>query len=133
MNAVSRATWPSRIALASLALLLSACEMDPHVATGGARTDALNADHVVPTGLVCAPTGKHAEHAGAAIACTTCHMCAGTVSFDPAIAGSSAAFDASAKTCSSVKCHVVPAGTFTYSVYNWGSDSYDDVTVPYGG
>lgn len=133
MSFVAYGGWPRRLALASLVLLASACEMDPNAVSGRAGSDALTADHVVPTGLVCAPTGKHGEHAGAGIACATCHLCAGTVSFDPAVAGSNAAFDASAKTCSSVKCHVVPAGTFTYNTYDWGADAVVPVSVPYGG
>jgi hypothetical protein len=55
------------------------------------------------------------------------------VSFDATIAGPSAAFDATTKNCSSVKCHSVSSGTFTYSSWDWGLDQPVDVTVPYGG
>jgi hypothetical protein len=37
------------------------------------------------------------------------------------------------KTCSSVACHSVPAGTFTYSTYDWGTEEVVWVSVPYGG
>ena len=83
----------------------------------------------------CSPTGAHAKHG--TYTCATCHFCAGTVSFDPAgpavAAGQPApTFDATAKTCSSVACHGVPAGT--YSFYFPESDENSELqTVPFGG
>jgi hypothetical protein len=129
MEAISRISRYARIAGVAAVVFVTGCEQQQGVASGGGA--ALTSDHVVPTGLACTPTGKHAEHGS--IACSTCHQCAGTVAFDPAAAGSAAAFDATAKTCSNIACHTVPPGTFTYYVYNWGSDTYDPVTVPYGG
>jgi hypothetical protein len=105
--------------------------VQPQPGVEGAGSAALTSDHVVSTGQACTPTGKHFEHR--AYACTTCHMCAGTLSFDPAVAGSAATFDAVAKSCSSVACHGVPAGTFTYTVWDYSLDAPVDVTVPYGG
>ncbi len=63
-------------------------------------------------------TGAHPKHAG--FGCTVCHMVGGVLCFDPAGPATSPTatipptFDATAKTCSNVKCHGVPAGTFSY-------------------
>lgn len=114
--------------------LLAGCEQQPQGEGGPAvatASAALTQGQVVPTGQVCTPTGKHDKHAG--FACTTCHMCAGTLSFNPAVAGASAAFDATTKNCSNVACHAVPAGTFSYTTWDWGLDQAVTVTVPYGG
>jgi hypothetical protein len=119
-------------AVVAAAVLAFGCEQGQ--VGGGAVTaqqGAMTVDHVVTTGQVCAPTGKHANHQ--AFACTVCHQCAGTVSFDATIAGPTATFDATSKNCSSVKCHSVPAGSFTYSSWDWGLDQPVDVTVQYGG
>jgi predicted CxxxxCH...CXXCH cytochrome family protein len=119
-------------AVVAVAVLAFGCEQG-QVGGGAvsAQQGAMTVDHVVTTGQVCAPTGKHANHQ--AFACATCHQCAGTLSFDPNIAGPSATFDPTAKTCSNVKCHGVTSGTFTYSSYDWGADAYVNVSVPYGG
>jgi predicted CxxxxCH...CXXCH cytochrome family protein len=128
-------TWRSvgllgRASVMSAALLVFGCGGEGTLGETSAE-GGLTADHVIPTGQACVPTGKHLEHRG--FACATCHMCAGTVSFDGAVAGATAAFDANTKTCSSVACHGVPAGTFTYYTYDWGSETTVAVTVPYGG
>ena len=116
------------------AILASGCGQ-PQTAPGdesAARAAAaLTQDAVVPPGQACTPTGKHAEHGG--FACTTCHQCAGTLSFDASRAGPSAAFDATAKTCSNVACHSVPAGTFTYYTYDYDTEQTVAHSVPYGG
>lgn len=121
-------------AAAGAILALGGCEQQAQVgddlATAGAPA-ALTQDHVIPTGQACVPTGKHDKHGR--FTCTTCHQCAGTVSFDAAAAGAGAAFDATTKNCSNVACHSVPAGTFTYWVYDWDSDSMRPISVPYGG
>lgn len=114
-------------------VLLQGCEQGSGgaAATIAGSSAALTQDAVVPTGTTCAPTGKHAEHGG--FTCATCHQCAGTLSFDPTIAGPSAAFDATTKNCSNVACHAVAAGTFTYYTYDWDTDQTVATTVPYGG
>jgi hypothetical protein len=126
--------WFALPGIACAALLFQACGPQTSVdeeAAAAAPPAAITADRVIPTGQACTPTGKHQEHRN--YACAACHMCAGTVSFDPAIAGPTAAFDATTKNCSSIGCHAVPAGTFTYSYWDWGSDSLAWNTVPYGG
>ncbi len=97
---------------------------------------ALTQQQVLPTGGVCSPTGAHGKHATAS--CATCHDCGGVLQFSstgPAVAAGQPlpTFDAVNKTCSSVGCHSVPAGTFTYWVYDWGSETLYPVSVPYGG
>jgi hypothetical protein len=118
--------------LASGALLLASigCTQGANGEMAMVAPAGLTADHVVATGQACTPTGKHLEHGR--YACATCHQCFGTVSFDPAVAGSTAAFDATTKSCSSVKCHAVAAGTFTYTQWDWGCECVVEVTVPYG-
>lgn len=120
------------VAMSSFAgaiLVLGGCEQAPdsgeQLLAGTSR--ALTQDHVVATGQACVPTGKHSVHGR--FVCTTCHQCAGTVSFDPVAAGAGAAFDASTKGCSNVACHSVPAGTYTY----YPPGAVDPVAVPYGG
>lgn len=119
--------------LAGAVLVFSGCDQGMGTQTELARpatSQALTQDHVFPAGQ-CTPTGKHAEHSS--FACATCHQCGGTLSFDASIAGTTAVFDASAKNCSNVACHAVPAGTFTYNKYDWGTEEVYQVTVPYGG
>jgi hypothetical protein len=116
------------------AVLLNACgQQDPGEGDLAvtATSKALTQDHVLATGAVCTPTGKHAQHAS--YACASCHQCAGTLSFDASVAGANAAFDATTKNCSNVACHAVPAGTYTYSGYDWGLEEVYYVSVPYGG
>lgn len=118
---------------AAAMVLVAGCEQQApgDQAPAVSASAALTQGQVVPTGSVCTPTGKHVKHAG--FACTACHMCAGTLSFDPAVAGATATFDATTKNCSNVACHAVPAGTFTYSYWDWGLDQSVSVSVPYGG
>ena len=118
------------VAASSALLLVFGCDQG-ELAGGGRESAALTQDHVIPTGQACTPTGKHFEHR--VQACVTCHMCTGTVSFDPNVAGSTATFDATTKNCSSIACHGVPVGTFTYTIWDWGCDCPVETTVPYGG
>ncbi len=113
-------------AVAAIVAALGCQQGGVEVAGGG-----LTSDHVVPTGQACTPTGKHFEHRS--FACAACHQAAGALCFDPAAAGSTAAFDPVAKTCSSIACHGTAAGTFTYSTWDWSTDSPSSNTVPYGG
>jgi hypothetical protein len=119
-----------RVAVGSALLLAAGCGEDSRVA-GGRDSAGLTQDHVVQTGQACTPTGKHFEHRN--YGCATCHMAAGTLCFDPSVAGPTAAFDATAKTCSNVACHTVPSGTFTYVVWDWGCECLVENSVPYGG
>ncbi len=102
-----------------------------------AKPAALTQDEACLDGdPACTPTGAHAAHAG--FDCKVCHKVAGRLSFDasgPAYAAGKPAptFDAVAKTCSNVACHGVPAGTFTYSSWDWALDQPVTVTVSYGG
>jgi hypothetical protein len=63
-------------------------------------------------------TGAHFKHSG--FDCKVCHMVGGVMCFDPAGPATSPtatippSFDATAKTCSNIKCHGVSAGTFSY-------------------
>jgi predicted CxxxxCH...CXXCH cytochrome family protein len=95
----------------------------------------------------CIPTGAHGKlavnfatgHAG--FECKECHYIGGRLAFKPASKGGLAFlpapaarpyFDATAKTCSNIACHTVPAGTFSY--YFPGGDGEPVLnTVPYGG
>lgn len=134
MTAFGRAAAVSTV---GCALLLGGCEQtagrggEP---LGGASA-ALAEEHVLPTGVTCAPTGAHGRHAFTS--CLTCHACGGVLQFDPAgpavAAGQPApSFDAVAKTCSNVGCHAVPTGTYSYTVIG-GDGEPEVVTVPYGG
>lgn len=90
----------------------------------------------------CTPTGAHGgpstQPAGHyAFDCKVCHRVGGRLSFDkngPAYAPGKPAptFDATAKTCSNVACHGVPAGTFSY-YFPDGSGEPVLNTVSYGG
>jgi len=90
------------------------------------------------TDAACTPTGAHARHGS--LACTVCHKVAGRLVFDssgPAYAGWSSArprpsFDATAKTCSNVACHGMPAGTFSYWFMGGDGEAVLN-TVAYGG
>jgi predicted CxxxxCH...CXXCH cytochrome family protein len=136
------------VALTALALVgLSGCGQDDAgaastaagtaAATNQVGTKALTADEECLDGdPACTPTGAHAGHG--AFACSVCHKVAGRLVFDkngPAYAVGQPAptFDATAKTCSNVACHGVPAGTFSYSSWDWGLDQPMTVTVSYGG
>lgn len=135
MKASAR-TWigtVSRLAAASASLVVVACG-DPRGGVGdrlASTSSAITQDRVIPTGEACTPTGRHVEHN--TFGCATCHQCEGTVSFDPAVAGPNAAFDATTKTCSNVACHGFPAGTYTYYTWDWAIEDVVAVTIPYGG
>jgi hypothetical protein len=96
---------------------------------------SLLAEQVSPTGDCGTGTGAHAKHA--TFDCQTCHYVGGVLCFDingPAVAPGQPlpSFDATAKTCSSVACHGIPAGTFSY--YFIGGDGEPVLnTVTYGG
>jgi predicted CxxxxCH...CXXCH cytochrome family protein len=72
----------------------------------------------------CTPTGAHGGPGTSppghfAFSCSVCHKVGGRLAFDrngPAYAAGNPAptFDATAKTCSNVACHGVPAGTYSY-------------------
>jgi hypothetical protein len=101
----------------------------------GNAQKAVSRSAATSDGATCNPNGAHPQHAFAA--CTTCHLCRGVVEFDPAGAAVAAglaapAFDPATKTCSSVACHTVRPGTFTYFTID-GSGEPVEVTVSYGG
>jgi hypothetical protein len=84
---------------------------------------------------LCTPTGAHGKHGG--FDCKVCHKVGGRLVFDktgPAYAAGKPApgFDATAKTCSNVACHGVPAGTFTITSIDGNGDPYDTVLTVYG-
>ena len=89
----------------------------------------------------CTPTGAHKKHEG--YACTVCHKVGGRLVFDktgPAYGTGAPAptYDATAKTCTNVACHSIPAGTFSYYFPgdDLDGDGYPDPelkTVSYGG
>lgn len=82
----------------------------------------------------CTPSGGHARHNAA---CSVCHRYGGRLAFDrngPAYGSGAPApnFDATAKTCSNIACHGMPAGVFTY--YFPGGDGEPELkTFAYGG
>jgi predicted CxxxxCH...CXXCH cytochrome family protein len=130
--------WQSLLVCVLVAGVASGCGQDTSAPENGlaSQGSALTQDHVIPTGEVCAPTGAHGKHAS--FGCAACHVCGGVLQFDPngpaVKAGQPApSFDATAKTCSNVACHTVPSGTFTYTAWDWGSDSAVEINVPYGG
>ncbi len=69
-------------------------------------------------------TGAHFKHAP--FDCKVCHMVGGVLCFDPNGPATGPAgtpsFDATTKSCSNIKCHGVPAGTFSYY---YPGDEYD--------
>lgn len=96
---------------------------------------SLQVNQVLPTGDCGTGTGAHAKHA--AFDCQVCHYVGGVLCFDtsgPAVSPGNPlpSFDATAKTCSNIACHGVPAGTFSY--YFPGGDGEPALnTVTYGG
>ena len=99
------------------------------------RAKLVQAD-VCNDGEPCAPTGAHGKHDK--YACTTCHRVGGRLAFDPAgpaygTGTPAPSFDAGTKTCSSVACHGVPAGVYNYDVWDYGTESLEPRSVPYGG
>ena len=120
-------------AFAAAVLLASGCGQESNGPGDG--TGSLSQAAVPPEGPTCAGPSAHAQHGFTS--CSTCHLSGGIVEFDPAgpavAPGQPApAFDAMAKTCSSVACHGVPAGTYSY--YFPGGDGQPILnTVSYGG
>jgi predicted CxxxxCH...CXXCH cytochrome family protein len=119
------------------AVLASGCGGPVEAIDGLARSGAaLTQDDACLDGdPACTPTGAHAKHA--AFDCKVCHKVGGRLSFDrngPAYAAGKPAptFNATAKTCSNVACHGVPAGTFTY-FFPGGDGEPEQKTVAYGG
>jgi len=138
MNRWFGARQQSLLLAALVAVVGSGCGQEAPAPENGltSRSSALTQDHVIPTGEVCAPTGAHGKHA--TFSCATCHVCGGVLQFDPngpAVGAGQPppSFNATTKTCSNVACHSVPSGTFTYTVWDWGSESLVEVNVPYGG
>lgn len=120
-------TCTARHLVVALALVGAfGCQQGGAAAAGAGMTS----DNVIPTGQACTPTGKHFEHRS--FQCTACHLAAGALCFDPALAGTSATFDATTKNCSSIACHGTVAGTFTYNGMDGAGDTIS-ITVPYGG
>jgi len=87
------------------------------------------------------PTGAHGA-AGTTPAghysfgCKVCHKVAGRLVFDKNGPAYSTAlprptFNATDKTCLNIACHTV-SGSFSYYKYDWGSESYNLVTLSYG-
>jgi len=89
----------------------------------------------LPTGAHGAPGLTPAGHSS--FDCSVCHKVGGRLVFDkngPAYGANlpKPYFNATDKTCLNVACHNA-SGTYSYYQYNWGSDSYDLVTITYGG
>jgi hypothetical protein len=152
VNRWMRWSSPALLVAVVVAVLVVACGEMPSGSeaaqgTGVARvaspqtTTTLTEARVCPDGQVCVPTGAHAKHADKGYDCKVCHAYGGWLAFQnpgpaylPNSTGTSKApsFDATAKTCSNVACHSVPAGTFSY--YFQGGDGEPVLnTVPYGG
>jgi predicted CxxxxCH...CXXCH cytochrome family protein len=119
---------------AGSALLLVGCQEygSRSVEQGGGEEVATSR---AAAGEACSASGAHEKHGQ--FACTTCHACGGGLSFDPSGAAVAEGqpfptFDVTAKTCTSVACHGVPAGTYTY--VRWADEeNFDEYTVTYGG
>jgi hypothetical protein len=112
-------------------LALSACgevaAPPPEIAAGDRSTAVV---------AVCTGTGAHDRHG--TFVCATCHLVGGSICFDPggpaqAPGETPPAFDPVAKTCSSVACHGMYSGLFTYQRWDYGCDCPEVVTVPYEG
>jgi hypothetical protein len=116
---------------AAVVVMAAGCGREPSSGSGGGVTQG----EAVTSGPTCSGTGAHDKHGFTS--CTTCHVCGGIVQFDPngpAVAPGKLppSFDTSSKTCSSVACHGVPAGTYSY--YFPGGDGTPELkTVTYGG
>jgi len=89
------------------------------------------------TGPACSPTGAHVKHQG--YDCKVCHSVGGSLCFDASDARvATSTFDFQAKTCTSVQCHTVAPGTYSY--YFPGNEMDEEgypipelKTVNYGG
>lgn len=120
-------------ALAGVVALVSGCGPvvpPPAELAAGTRSAALEA--------VCTGTGGHDRHAMIQYGCATCHLVGGSLCFDPAGAAyapgqPAPSFDVVTKTCSSVACHGMYSGTYTYTRWDWACDCPETVTVPYEG
>lgn len=82
------------------------------------------------------PHALHMTTGGAQ--CTDCHVGGALHAFGPiayAPGQPAPSFDLVTRTCSNVACHMVPAGVYTFTTYDWGLDDgtlvYNQVT--YGG
>jgi hypothetical protein len=111
-------------------------------------SDQCNYCHGIPPDGTAYPNiaGKHAEHMLiTGVTCATCHArpCdqhnngVVDVVFDPsgpAVATGNPApvFDASAKSCSNIACHIVSAGTFNYSFQGGDGNPVDKTVNIYG-
>jgi hypothetical protein len=123
----------------------------PHDATVDAYYQKLNAtrrqkmtqDEVCVDGdPSCTPTGNHGPLTSVAghyaFDCKVCHNVGGRLAFQKNgrafMTGSSLlpTFDATAKTCSNIACHAIPAGTFSYYFPDGNGDPVLN-TVSYGG
>jgi hypothetical protein len=132
--------WLGAALAGGLAISGASCEEAELQAAQGrgpaTRSQALTADEVCIDGdPACTPSGAHQKHS--AYECKVCHAVAGRLSFQrtgPAYGAGipPPAFDAAAKTCSNVACHMVPAGI--YSFYFPGGDGEPELNVvSYGG
>lgn len=126
------------IALTAAALAAGACGSGRPGAADEPAPRAAPATAVVP----CSPVAAHPRHGSTS--CATCHLCRGAgeesmggVVFDPVGAAVAAgqpppAFSTATKSCTSVACHGVAAGTFAY--YFPGGDGEPElITFAYGG
>lgn len=101
----------------------------------GAQPLSLQVNEVLPAGDCGTGTGAHTKHA--AFDCLVCHYVGGVLCFDingPAVSPGNPlpSFDATAKTCSSIACHGMYSGTFSY--YFPGGDGEPELkTVSYAG
>ncbi len=142
MSQGSSRRTPGMSLAAGLAVLLSGCYGPPgsqgDVESAARLSQSLTQDQVCVDGEVaCTPTGAHGAPGHGGQPCSVCHKVAGRLAFDrygPAYGANLPAptFDATAKTCSNVACHTVPAGTFSF----WFPDGTGEpqlVTVSYGG
>lgn len=95
--------------------------LDPSVINEFSLTSAVGTviGKVISMTRVLPDTGAHVKHQ---YECATCHDSQSTA-FQ---------FDTVTKTCSNVSCHSVPAGTYTYWTWDWGSDSLMEQSVSYG-
>lgn len=80
----------------------------------------------------------------APIACTGCHAVPTSLGHTDGVTqltfgarartgGANPAWNVSTQTCASTYCHGNYSGTYTYTYWDWGSDSAVEVTVPYAG
>ncbi|MFO0583743.1 MAG: CxxxxCH/CxxCH domain-containing protein [Anaeromyxobacter sp.] len=134
----SRKLFGLAVAFVAASFYFTGCDANGNLDQGALKAadgQALTAASCEPDDPACTPTGAHAKHS--AYACTVCHAVAGRVVFakpGPARAAGqpNPSFDVTAKTCSNVACHSVPAGTFSY-FFPGGDGEPEMKTVSYGG